>query len=446
MSLFPTALDNLITNLVADSPMAGHSAQHDSHASAINAMQSALLSGMPLLDKGGSVFNVRAYGATGNGVTDDIVALEAARDAAALASPYGRATIYFPRGYYAVSRKFVVDNDYAVLTGEGALSSFIMLMPGVANVEAVLHIGSSRMVATPTINNLGIEGGADKGHAGGHGIEINANQPILSHVFVNNAPQAGIYFNASSTAFSIDASTVYINVPGTYGIFVNSNNYDAVFTNALIRGGVSIAAKGGSAGIYNQGTESHFKDCHPFFVNGHGLYGDSGSVQVIGGEYESNANGGINLTTQTAPWAVIGCTGFYQNGFDLLANQTNSVWGGQVIGNTFRSVCARNLWFDNISHVSLMGNTFIAFTTEAVQFAGGCSGFSVVGNTMATSSATAFFNVNGIADSSFMGNVGNKAIVETNLSARNLFIGNNLHGAGITVAGSGSSAPAGTNL
>lgn len=51
-----------------------------------------------LEDKGGQVYNVKAYGATGDGTTDDTSAVEAAYAAAAADS-----TVYFPAGTYALS-------------------------------------------------------------------------------------------------------------------------------------------------------------------------------------------------------------------------------------------------------------------------------------------------------------------------------------------------------
>jgi hypothetical protein len=53
---------------------------------------------LALQDKGGQVFNVRAYGAVGDGMTDDTAAINSALSAAGAASPRG--VLLFPHGVY----------------------------------------------------------------------------------------------------------------------------------------------------------------------------------------------------------------------------------------------------------------------------------------------------------------------------------------------------------
>lgn len=63
-------------------------------------------------DKGGQVFNVKAYGAKGDGHTDDTFAVQAAIDAAGAG-----ATVYFPHGNYCVNGGIAVTQPSVQLTG-----------------------------------------------------------------------------------------------------------------------------------------------------------------------------------------------------------------------------------------------------------------------------------------------------------------------------------------
>jgi hypothetical protein len=59
-----------------------------------------------LQDKGGNVFDVKAYGAKGDGTTDDLAKIQ---DAIAALRTAGGGTLYFPPGNYVVSAEIVID-------------------------------------------------------------------------------------------------------------------------------------------------------------------------------------------------------------------------------------------------------------------------------------------------------------------------------------------------
>ncbi len=67
-------------------------------------------------DKGGPIFNVKAYGAAGDGTTDD---LEAIKSAIAAATSAGGGTILFPAGTYRTSGEIVITSHHINLLGVG---------------------------------------------------------------------------------------------------------------------------------------------------------------------------------------------------------------------------------------------------------------------------------------------------------------------------------------
>ncbi len=70
-----------------------------------------------MADRFAEVFNVKDYGAVGDGTTDDAAAIQAAIDAAEAA---GGGTVVFPAAIYAIETGLVIDNDGVLLVGDGA--------------------------------------------------------------------------------------------------------------------------------------------------------------------------------------------------------------------------------------------------------------------------------------------------------------------------------------
>lgn len=74
-----------------------------------------------LEDKGGQVFNVKAYGAKGDGVTNDTAAVQAAQNAA------GPKPLYFPPGNYIITGNSLSIPEYARWEGSNRFGTTITL-------------------------------------------------------------------------------------------------------------------------------------------------------------------------------------------------------------------------------------------------------------------------------------------------------------------------------
>lgn len=77
---------------------------------------------LPVIDNGGQVFNVKAYGATGNGTTDDTAAIQAAITAAVVTG----GTVFFPPGTYDITSTLGVPSQKVRLVGASELSVEIL--------------------------------------------------------------------------------------------------------------------------------------------------------------------------------------------------------------------------------------------------------------------------------------------------------------------------------
>ena len=76
----------------------------------------------------GVVYNVKKYGAAGDGVTDDTASIQAAIDAVT-ANAYG-GTVYFPSGIYQVSATLIVNHHHVTLQGDGNNNSTLRRVAG----------------------------------------------------------------------------------------------------------------------------------------------------------------------------------------------------------------------------------------------------------------------------------------------------------------------------
>jgi len=116
-----------------------------------------------LLDKGGQVFNVKAYGAVGNGSTDDTTAIQSAITAAQTA---GGGVVFFPTGTYLVtptaSPALAITTNEITLRGTGKFSSVIK--KGANGVVVSFHgADSANHVSRGGMQDIGFDGNSKTG-------------------------------------------------------------------------------------------------------------------------------------------------------------------------------------------------------------------------------------------------------------------------------------------
>ncbi|HEV7517475.1 MAG TPA: glycosyl hydrolase family 28-related protein [Thermoanaerobaculia bacterium] len=147
----------------------------------------------PLADLGGQVWNVKAYGAKGDGVTDDTASIQAAITAA------GAGRVYLPAGNYKVSAALSLPNSGSSLVGAGVGATLITTSSATADVIRMgvtgSYLGPGVAVADLTITASVSRTGGDAIHVlpgeqftidniriqtfGGHGIEAGPSSAII---------------------------------------------------------------------------------------------------------------------------------------------------------------------------------------------------------------------------------------------------------------------------
>jgi hypothetical protein len=149
------------------------------------------------------VLNVKAFGARGDGVTDDTRAIQAALNT----YPNGKRIIYLPNGTYLVSDTLSwpagtpgTGNDYknTILQGQSQLGAVIKLKNGIAGFtnasapKAIIFTGPAPAQRFGnSIRNLTVDTGV--GNAGAIGVQFNAsNQGSTRQVTIQSGDGQGV--------------------------------------------------------------------------------------------------------------------------------------------------------------------------------------------------------------------------------------------------------------
>lgn len=125
----------------------------------------------------GEWLNVREFGATGDGSTNDTTPIQAALDAV----PSLGGTVYFPPGTYIVSATNLTPKANTRLLGAGNRVSTVKVASGEQNLNA-FYVNAK---ADVTFENLGIQGASKvsdttgTNYRNGNGIRVNASTHLV---------------------------------------------------------------------------------------------------------------------------------------------------------------------------------------------------------------------------------------------------------------------------
>lgn len=165
-----------------------------------------------------AVIDVRSYGATGDGVTDDHPAVLAAVRAAGA----GGGTVFFPAGDYALSGTIGNGADGFArvwLLGDGERAARLRVTTGVAPV-------SGRWIES-RIENLFI----DAGSLGSPGFDVDLDKSYIRHCWVDGWTGFGMRLNASAEGLLNWIDDNFIEQREGYGIHTTYRFYDSWIVN-----------------------------------------------------------------------------------------------------------------------------------------------------------------------------------------------------------------------
>jgi len=231
----------------------------------------------------GVTVDVTAYGALGDGITDDTAAVTAALTAAKLSTR----SVYFPAGSYEIASDLTVDWHFATLCGDGANSVINFTNGGLVLDGSVTQMSRTTLrdlrisrsgTAGPVLSLKGAGAGSgairfafdnlDIQGSTGDGLEVSGSYiGTITGCYFRSCTGRGVYLHApasfptfSSNAISFHGGEIQQNTGG--GVELNRAT-NISFFGTTIEGNAAFGAKLNdcySIGFYNIYMESNGSD------------------------------------------------------------------------------------------------------------------------------------------------------------------------------------------
>ena len=286
------------------------------------------------------VYNVRNYGATGNGVTDDTVAIQAAMTALAASGNTG-GTLYFPAGTYVYSSRLqfgvTVPQRNVKISGDG--SSSILKPTGAFSTNPTIEFRNSDYWG---ISDIALDASARTGSGDSILIDGSSNG-VLSNATLTGASRYGINLTQVAGVANSQRNVVFNNVFATNSsgnVNVKAGNY----------GNVVIAESGGT-------KPRDYIDVTDFGAKGDGTTDDTAAVQAAILAMFAGGTSGRMLFFPRGTYNISATLDFSGKQFFRIVGDscgsTKLQWVGTA-GQDFIYAMGSNTW--SIEHLALWGN------------------------------------------------------------------------------------------
>lgn len=266
-----------------------------------------------------TTFNVRdtAYGAVGDGVTDDTAAIQAAIDACAAA---GGGIVFLPHLTFGLSAPLLIKGDKVSLRGcggypyvEGAATqggSVLHALPGFTGsaVIKVARLGSASSLKGVRLSDFIIE--AFNVPASTDAIYYEGAKGSIERIFAVGHTRDGVHMNDSTTIPTDNYDNLLHGIRiegGRSGFYFENSACDNFLSHCWVYG-----ATGNAVDCENSASGIMVDNCYLYNTTGKGVNGNI-STKVVGTRI-GDCNGGIYLS---------GDSGQFQN-FQIEHNMFNN--------------------------------------------------------------------------------------------------------------------------
>lgn len=239
---------------------------------------------------GAGTFNVKDYGALGDGATDDAGAIRAAIAAAVGSDTLrGGGSVYFPPGVYKINSKILVDNETVRFVGATSGNcrpygdwngTTIKAAAGITAFE--FRNGSNGAGARSRLEHLHIIG-SDTSAGSNYGVVLSANSSAVSNCVIESFGGGGIHVRSGTVAdpFIVDSS-------------YNANCWQVEWTRLYDNYGHGLFVEG----VDSNAGNAVGVDCS--YNAGWGIYDNSAFGNVYTGSHlDGNTSGAIRIGAQS---------------------------------------------------------------------------------------------------------------------------------------------------
>ena len=174
------------------------------------------------------IYNVRAFGAEGDGVTDDTAAIQATLNAAKAA---GGGVIYIPDGLYLMDAITLTNANHITIQGAGPGRTILKAKPNATNAPVLQFVGCNRL----TVRDLEIDG--DKANQAGTHIRglrwrastaasggVLCEHGTFERLYIHDVTESGLVIAGGRWAKISKVHTERCGSTGNLGVGIHISN------------------------------------------------------------------------------------------------------------------------------------------------------------------------------------------------------------------------------